>query len=295
MEHGIHENPGWYPGLSPSSSFVDFQALMHASGHGHGTCPEPCAPSDSCHTAVEGDDCFGHVVWAITTGIHQYPQWYPGLSRSSTFVDFQNSMHLTGHGFGTCPVPCEIIASTSTNPTADSTTTAQETDCRTALAGDECYGHVMWAMEVGIYQHPDWYPGLSSSSTFAEFQASMHASGHGYGTCPAPCNNAAQPSTSTTTVSADACHTAVEADECYGHVLWAIGTGIHSFPAWYPGLSPQSSFVDFQASMHLSGHGFGTCPQPCHGLGERRLADVKIPRGKSALRGTTTTQAKSST
>ena len=92
------------------------------------------------------------------------------------------------------------------------------------------------------------------------------------------------PSTSlTTTASPDVCHVAVETDECYGHVLWAMETGINSYPSWYPDLSAQSSFVDFQAFLHQSGHGFGTCPQPCrHGPSGRQLADIKNPRGKSA-------------
>lgn len=101
-----------------------------------------------------------------------------------------------------------------------------------------------------------------------------------------PCAAMSAPSTTslTTTTTPDACHTAVESDECYGHVVWAMEKGIYSYPSWYPGLSPQSRFVDFQASMHLSGHGFGTCPQPCRGLGgqdPRRLANVKAPRDQS--------------
>lgn len=293
MKYGIHEHPEWYPGLSASSTSVDFQASMHASGHGHGTCPEPCAPSESCHTAVEGDDCYGHVLWAITTGIDQYPQWYPGLSQSSTFLDFQNSMHLTGHGFGTCPAPCEPAASGSTTAAATSMTTTQtvqpsttlnvqEAACHTAVMGEECYGHVQWAMGHGIVHYAQWYPGLTKASSFEDFQASLHANGHGQ--CMQPCSALSAPSvtSSTTTASPDACHTAVETDECYGHVLWAMGTGIHNFPSWYAGLSPQSSFVEFQASMHMTGHGFGTCPQPCLGLDGRKLADAKTPRGRTA-------------
>merc|ERR1712232_559244 len=194
--------------------------------------------------------------------------WYPGLSSVSTFVDFQASMHASGHGYGTCPAPCNNSARSST------TLSAEGAGCHSAVMGEECYGHVQWAMDYGIIFFSRWYPGLASTSSFEDFQASLHA--NSYGRCTQPCPALFAPSTtsSITTESPDTCHTAVESDECYGHVRWAMGEGIYSFPHWYPELSPQSSFVEFQASMHMTGHGFATCPQPCFGPDGRKLADV---------------------
>merc|ERR1712113_796917 len=40
-------------------------------------------------------------------------------------------------------------------------------------------------MKTGILQHPEWYPGLSQSSRFEEFQAFFHESGNT--ACPKPC------------------------------------------------------------------------------------------------------------
>jgi len=57
--------------------------------------------------------------------------------------------------------------------------------CRNAVYGDPCHRHVMWAMLSGIHEHPEWYPGLSSSSTFREFQQLLHAGG--FPECKAPC------------------------------------------------------------------------------------------------------------
>merc|ERR1712232_75690 len=198
--------------------------------------------------------------------------WYPGLSSVSTFVDFQASMHASGHGYGTCPAPCNNSARSST------TLSAEGAGCHTAVMGEECYGHVQWAMDYGIIFFSRWYPGLASTSSFEDFQASLHA--NSYGRCTQPCPALSAPSTtsSITTESPDTCHTAVESDECHGHVQWAMGMGIYNFPHWYPGLSPQSSFIEFQASMHMTGHGFATCPQPCFGLAGRNLADVTSQR-----------------
>mmetsp|Transcript_37727 Transcript_37727/g.94678 ORF Transcript_37727/g.94678 Transcript_37727/m.94678 type:complete len:500 (+) Transcript_37727:71-1570(+) len=58
------------------------------------------------------------------------------------------------------------------------------------------------------------------------------------------------------------CHTAVEEEECYEHVLWAKQTGIWFRPDWYTGLTPQSSFEEFQAVLHQNEH-HPDCPMPC--------------------------------
>merc|ERR1719440_1787527 len=56
-------------------------------------------------------------------------------------------------------------------------------ECHTAMEGEECYDHVMWAME-NVKEHPELYGGLTEESTFVEFQdaiRSFHTS------CPKPC------------------------------------------------------------------------------------------------------------
>jgi len=40
-------------------------------------------------------------------------------------------------------------------------------------------------MTSGVLQHPDWYPGLTSDSSFEDFQDHLH--GLGMGSCPLPC------------------------------------------------------------------------------------------------------------
>ena len=42
--------------------------------------------------------------------------------------------------------------------------------CGDVGAQDLCYEHILWAKTDGIHAHPEWYPGLNTSSTFAEFQ-----------------------------------------------------------------------------------------------------------------------------
>jgi len=60
-----------------------------------------------------------------------------------------------------------------------------ESQCHTAVEGEECYNGVTWAMQQGIAEHPEWYPGLSATSSFEDFQSNLHAGGHS--NCPASC------------------------------------------------------------------------------------------------------------
>eukprot|EP00122_Pirum_gemmata_P008492 Pgem_evm1s7828 len=47
-------------------------------------------------------------------------------------------------------------------------------------------------METGIRQHPDWYPGLSSSSSERDFQLHLHRT-RSQSQCPQPCGGSGQP------------------------------------------------------------------------------------------------------
>ncbi|CAK0820010.1 unnamed protein product [Prorocentrum cordatum] len=59
--------------------------------------------------------------------------------------------------------------------------------CHDALEGEACWVNVMWAKTDGIDRHPEWYEGLSASSSMAEFQAMLHS--RGLGDCEAPCHS----------------------------------------------------------------------------------------------------------
>merc|ERR1712066_429778 len=97
---------------------VAFQSRLHSIGHGN--CSRPCeatasapstsntsnteAPSEECGTALPGEACYGHVEWAMQDGITLHPEWYPDLTRNSTFEEFQ--AHLHSINYGCCPEPC---------------------------------------------------------------------------------------------------------------------------------------------------------------------------------------------
>jgi len=121
-------------------------------------CPEPC---HLCRTALEGDQCFSDVTWAMEVGIKEHPEWYQNLTEISTFEDFQRHLQASKP----CPPPCDR--------------------CYTTRPGERCYEGVTWAIEHGIISHPEWYPELSPHSRFNDFQHHLHRGG--YEGCPLPC------------------------------------------------------------------------------------------------------------
>jgi len=61
-------------------------------------------PTPQCHTATTGEDCYNGVQWAMREGIHNNPEWYPGLTSDSSFEDFQKVLYRGSHS--DCPLPC---------------------------------------------------------------------------------------------------------------------------------------------------------------------------------------------
>ncbi|CAE7947059.1 Carbohydrate-binding domain-containing protein C2E1P3.05c [Symbiodinium microadriaticum] len=132
-----------------------------------------------------------------------------------------------------------VEATTSSGPelsNVSTTLTSTPKGCKDAVMGSHCYSSVIWAMEHGLKLHPTWYPGLTSKSTFAEFQERVHHVTPDV--CPVPCTAKA------------GCHDPVEGESCYSAVKWAMKSGIKKHPHWYPGLTKESSFKDFQAAVH---------------------------------------------
>jgi hypothetical protein len=219
MEHGIVMHPEWYPGLHVGSSFAEFQA--HMDKIGHGGCKGPC---DICQTSKPGEQCYEAATWAMEHGITLHPEAYGNLTSGSTFEEFQRFLYF--EGLEGCKWPCS--------------------KCHTAVPDETCHAGVVWAMQHGIHEHPEWsiYSGLDADSSFVDFQAALHR--HQINRCPEPCG---------------LCHTAVEGEPCYEGVMWEMEYGIRLHPEWYPELTTNSSFEDVQAHLHEGN--FNQCPEPC--------------------------------
>jgi len=77
----------------------------------------------------------------------------------------------------------QVIACPDGDPGYGSELATSQTDCGAALSS-KCKVDVEWAMTTGVIQSPEWYPGLTAESTWAEFQSFIHKE---LGSCPKPC------------------------------------------------------------------------------------------------------------
>jgi len=137
-------------------------------------------------------------------------------------------------------------------------------DCHTSVMGDECYEKVSWAMQTGIFEHPEWYSPLTQSSSFVDFQRHLHGLARLSKVCAEPCASQAQevPAPARLPASED-CRTAVLGDACYDQVMYATQVGVDVHPELYLPLTKTSSFVDFQRHLHGVARLSKVCPEPC--------------------------------
>lgn len=87
MRRGLSEHPEWFPGLDETSSFEDFQAVLHRNPDLK--CPKPCA----CKTAKYEDSCYKQVKWVLNEGLQKHPEWYPDVTKNSSWEVVQAHIH----------------------------------------------------------------------------------------------------------------------------------------------------------------------------------------------------------
>eukprot|EP00927_Polykrikos_kofoidii_P035034 TRINITY_DN29611_c0_g1_i1.p1 TRINITY_DN29611_c0_g1~~TRINITY_DN29611_c0_g1_i1.p1 ORF type:complete len:578 (-),score=71.86 TRINITY_DN29611_c0_g1_i1:150-1763(-) len=121
-------------------------------------------------------------------GIHSHPEWYPKLSASSQFEDFQKYLH--DQEKDSCSEPCPHRAEAEVpQPALPEVPSAANGvisgPCHNAIPGEKCYDAVKWAQMDGIYGHPDWFRGLTNYSSNEDFQAILAQDPKTF--CPRPC------------------------------------------------------------------------------------------------------------
>mmetsp|Transcript_62392 Transcript_62392/g.157887 ORF Transcript_62392/g.157887 Transcript_62392/m.157887 type:complete len:390 (-) Transcript_62392:222-1391(-) len=73
-------------------------------------------------------------------------------------------------------------------------------------------------------------------------------------------------------LSEGSCHDAVPDEVCYNDTIWAKDYAINTRPEWYPRLTNESSFADFQAHLHYC-H-WDRCPMPCANTSQQKCEMV---------------------
>jgi len=249
----IKEHPDWYVGLSADDGSKTIQNFLHkqrTKGGGR-RCPKPCGHIQKkdkghqalafgkCHDTVKGEECYNHVKYTKDENLPKHPDWYKGLPITASFKVIQNYL-FKQH---VCPKPCHL-----TQEELERKTKVGPGHCHTAIAGDPCYGDVLFAME-NVKMRQEWYDPLNESSRFEEFQALLHKQGKGDITklCPNPCDKKAVELVED--VDVRGCHTAAPGESCYNAVLWVHKSGIHQNPKNYPNITSSSSFEDIQRRL----------------------------------------------
>jgi hypothetical protein len=135
-------------------------------------------------------------------GVVENPESYTSLTNSSSFEDFQRHLHGSAKLSSVCPEPCAAQAQDAPEPAQEVPAPAQLTgldapesaqllapeDCHTAVQGDLCYAEVLYVMQKGVSEHPEWYDSsLTNSSSFEDIQRHLHGSARLSTVCPEPC------------------------------------------------------------------------------------------------------------
>eukprot|EP00928_Gymnodinium_smaydae_P056184 TRINITY_DN3960_c0_g1_i3.p1 TRINITY_DN3960_c0_g1~~TRINITY_DN3960_c0_g1_i3.p1 ORF type:complete len:927 (-),score=157.34 TRINITY_DN3960_c0_g1_i3:228-2942(-) len=142
-----------------------------------GTTCSSCLADDMCNWCPETNDCHavGSVADQCAVPIDTQGQCW-GQSCPYQIGDFLNDRADDTKEWGL------QSSQAATTPLLDFQT--YFTSCGTASG--ECLSNINWAMQTGINQHPDWYPGLTAASPAADFQQLLAMKP---GTqCPSPCD-----------------------------------------------------------------------------------------------------------
>jgi len=262
-DKGARQHPDWFPGDAGQYTARDFQSLLHQVGSAQ--CPPPCP--------------LGHA--------ERRP---PALGLLQT--DAGKALNSQSHGFGGGELE-EVMESTwaprrardmpaqASGPAAG----ALDADCEDASEGSLCHHSVTWLRESGFARHPEWYPGLSSDTSFEDVQMILHSLGKAE--CKKPCEHAPatytakQDDTDVLEVEStngremsgeevvlappQSCGNTTTGDWCSISIQWLRDSGFGEHPDWYPGLSHESTDREVQAELHRQGK--VGCPEPCQ---ERR-------------------------
>jgi len=242
MKEDLPNHPQWFRGLTAKSSFAQVQAYLaqEVDVDGKHICEQPCGlpavtidnSSDDnrtrCHTAEAGEQCYDQVLYAMEE-VSLHPEWYAGLTNESSFEAFQEWLHRgkKDDEGRRCPRPCNLDAIKNV------TSSSAAGYCHTALRNEPCWDDVLDVHFNKLQESAELYKGLTASSTFEDIQLKIS------NTSDSRCDHRPCP-----------CHTAIEGDMCYRHVMWVKNVGIKKHPRRFEGLTQHSSVEDIQYRLH---------------------------------------------
>jgi len=209
-----------------------------------------------CHTSAAGEMCYDLVTYTVRKLLTN-SDFYPGLTPESSQAEVQGRLHLDRPGI--CHRPCQEGEEDGHTSEKGKKTRADEGDgegddseCKVAEPGDDCFEVIIWVLTQGVFQHPKWFRGLNQASSMVDVQRHLHNNPEKGmpPSCPEPCE--------------EKCHDAVEGEPCFGSVTWAMEEGIKNHSEWFSGLSVASTFPEVQLNIHSNLNATVHCPKPCN-------------------------------
>ncbi|CAK0818803.1 unnamed protein product [Prorocentrum cordatum] len=280
---GLESHPDWYPGLTRQSSIHDFQTVLHNSGKVG--CKLPCSsipqvmstttsditqavvsPSamkinaelEECEVPREGSRCYNAIRNVMQVGLGAHPEEYPELSESSSREEVQEHLFLRRQYECGRPCPKDLVSKHSRHQRVKMNVADMTEHEMTMYLNHEWDGYVdgdeygASAADNAFEAYPD---AVAADGAAPAKRAPPAAEGVSPGEPPQPEASAAAEA------PGGACRDAAAGELCYQAVTWARTVGIVQRPSWYPGLSPSSTFQEFQAHLHRTR---GTlCTLPC--------------------------------
>lgn len=209
-----------------------------------------------CHTAQPSENCHSDVMFIKKKFLKEHPDWYRGLTETSSFKDIQAYLNRQKDRKGDprCPWPCDYVVTTSAAPDSD-----REGHCHDAKSGEDCYSHIKYTLKQ-VGPHPDWYGGLSPDSSFKDVQAYLHR--QKASVCPLPCGRL-EDEKEAKKADDKPCQTAVRGEACWDAVHWVLHTGYKKHPEWFKGITAKSTPEEVQ--NYLAGRNGSHCERrACH-------------------------------
>eukprot|EP00438_Fugacium_kawagutii_P022907 Skav224169 [mRNA] locus=scaffold2007:357728:362942:+ [translate_table: standard] len=123
---------------SGGSDHQAISAIISVGGEAGGDAPARKAKSlhIPCQTAKQGSSCWNEVQWAMSSGIHSHPEWYPGLTANSGREEFQELVHQNNPR--KCPLPCGVPLGGSLGAASASGTSFSVEVLEEAQGSDAC-------------------------------------------------------------------------------------------------------------------------------------------------------------
>ncbi|CAK0851532.1 unnamed protein product [Prorocentrum cordatum] len=223
----IVKHPEWYPGLTPNSSFREFQAHFHHKGKA--SCLAPCSTTDDAWaiqaalgTAAPGlpvhPGCFVRVpsgckAHRVGRGLWQHDRWAEG--GNATEAACKARRHYWNR---LCAVRDAKMLFVPVQP-------AQPAEPRSEAPP------------------PDAAPGKGIHQATSRVEEQMLALVQSEQSLQENCRDAK------------------EGDWCWRTVMYAKSEGVRRHPSWYFGLANNASFAEVQAHLHRNGK--ANCSAPC--------------------------------